>query len=120
MFLYETVKPESKKFQFDRKRIVDIPYFLEQIQAATEHSKGFNLVLKFSFLTKKNKFGLWSKMFLKCTMCNVIIALETRRNEKDMQSFNINQVPLVQVALNSVLTKRTSCLPLWMYHLCRR
>lgn len=91
LFQYEKSVPELESFQFQGKRIVDLPYFFEQVQAAAEHSKGFDCGIKYLIPINEHQNGLCSKLFFKCTMCNTKIKLETSQNGKKVQSFDINQ-----------------------------
>ena len=90
--LITEVAEKQEEFQLDGKRIVDIAYFIEQLQLLYRHDDKFGCSISDMKVIAETRKGLNSAITFKCSMCHVKKVIWTNKIPKSSVSVNTDAV----------------------------
>jgi len=76
---------------FSGRRIIDLPFFLDQIKEMDDHPP-FGCSFKDMTLVKETRYGYRSTLEFRCNMCNITKRIDTSRKENDKNDINEDAV----------------------------
>lgn len=81
-----------KEHKIIGRRIVDFDYLFQRIKVINDHNSVMGCTISNCFVTSEQCFGLQSKIFLKCNMCNLEFSMYTDNKGSEMMDINTASV----------------------------
>ncbi|CAG4973196.1 unnamed protein product [Colias eurytheme] len=106
---YNTNYEETEPFQVSVRRVVEIGYFMEQLQEISNHSSMFNCNLGTVEMLNEKRTGFNSTFHMKCRMCSKEFELKSSKYSENKMDVNeeivagIMTIGAVVTQLNTVL-----------------
>ncbi|XP_063892162.1 uncharacterized protein LOC135116586 [Helicoverpa armigera] len=85
---YTAVDEEKVTYQISGRRLIEMAYFMEQLQGISNHKSMFNCNLSTIELLSEKRSGLHSTFSIKCKMCGAEFTLESSKKTENKMDVN--------------------------------